>query len=407
MKNDIYTPLERYLKNYADILVNFGLGNGKGITKGDTVLVIIAESARPLLVELRKAITKAGGNVILRYIPDDEARYSFSKDFYRLATDAQLRYAPLNVFRGLVEDADHVITILSDDPQQLKGVDAKKLNTHTSALTKLRSYYIEKENAGKLTWTLALYATPSFAREAGLSTKEYWNQIIKACFLDKKNPIGEWKKVHKQMNEYRKKLNALTIEKVHVQGRDVDLWVTIGKKRQWKSGGGSNIPSFEIFTSPDWRGTEGWIRFNQPLYYLGNKISGIELWFKKGLVVKSRARTNQALLHAMINEKNANKIGEFSLTDARFSHITKFMAHTLYDENMGGTEGNTHIALGNAYRDCYSGKVSSLTESDWKRLGFNTSSVHTDIISTAPRTVTAYPAKGDARVIYHNGNFIL
>ena len=55
----------------------------------------------------------------------------------------------------------------------------------------------------------------------------------------------------------------------------------------------------------------------------------------------------------MIAQDNADKVGEFSLTDRRHSRITKFMATTLFDENMGGEFGNTHIALGNAYKDSF------------------------------------------------------
>ena len=91
-------------------------------------------------------------------------------------------------------------------------------------------------------------------------------------------------------------MNSLPIEKLHVEGPDADLWITLGEKRQWQSGGGANIPSFEIFTSPDWRGTEGCIRFNQPVYADGNLIKGVELEFKKGKVVRSSAKQGEKFL---------------------------------------------------------------------------------------------------------------
>ncbi len=401
----IYQPSKKIFEKYADVLVNFALNDGKGIQKGQTVLVSISESARPLLVELRKAITQAGGNIILKYIPSDEARYSFSKDFYMYAKGNQLTYAPQKYFAGMVSDADHVLTVLSEDPKGLKGLPAKKISTHTNALARLRGEYKKKEEKGKLTWALALYATPEQAQEADLSLKAYWQQIIRACLLDKKDPVKEWKRIFKNIHDYRKKLNALDVKNVHVKGPDVDLTVTLGEKRSWLGGTGHNIPTFEIYTSPDWRGTEGWIRFNQPLFYLGNKITGIELWFERGRVVKSRAKTNQALLQSMIATKDADKVGEFSLTDKRFSRIEKFMAHTLFDENVGGAHGNTHIALGMAYKEAYIGDIKKMTPKKWKDFGFNDSTVHTDIISTAPRTVTATLRDGTTKVIYKNGMF--
>jgi aminopeptidase len=109
----------------------------------------------------------------------------------------------------------------------------------------------------------------------------------------------------------------------------------------------------------------------------------------------------------MIASENADKVGEFSLTDRRFSRITKFMAETLYDENVGGPFGNTHIALGKSYHDCYAGDPGGVAAAEWERLGFNESSVHTDIVSTTDRTVTATLRDGTEQVIYTGGEFQL
>ena len=401
----MYTPSQKILSRYADVLVNFALNNGKGVKKGETIYLIISEDARPLMVELRKTIAKAGAHLILRYTPSDEGRFNFSKDFYTLAAPHQLSYTPEKYFTGIVEEVDHVIGILSNDPKQLEGIDPGKLSIHGNALTKFRVLYSAKQSQGKLSWTLAQYGTEALAKEAGLTLKEYWGEIIKACYLDTKNPIKQWKDTFKKIESVKKKLDALPIDTLHIEGEDINLLISFGEKRKWLGGGGSNIPTFEIFCSPDWRGTEGWIRFNQPVYYLGNKISGVELWFEEGKVVQCSAKQGEKLLKSMIASENADKIGEFSLTDSRFSRITKFMANTLYDENIGGPEGNTHIALGKAYKEGYAGDPKKLKDSDWKNLGFNTSSVHTDIFSTSPRTVTAYLKNKKSKVIYTKGKF--
>ena len=203
------------------------------------------------------------------------------------------------------------------------------------------------------------------------------------------------------------RLNSLPIERLHVEGEDVDLHITLGERRQWVGGSGRNIPSFEIFTSPDWRGTEGWIAFNQPLYRYGNLVKGIRLRFADGRVVEASAEQNEQVITEMVATENADKVGEFSLTDRRFSRITKFMAETLYDENVGGPFGNTHIALGKSYHDCYAGDPGSVAHAEWERLGFNESSVHTDIVSTTDRSVTATLSDGTERVIYAGGEFQL
>lgn len=408
-----YVPPKKILENYAKVLVNFALGGGArvggaGIKKGEVVLVQVPEIAKPLYAEIMRAIWKTGGHAIGRLLPSNDIVFKHDREFYLIANEDQLKHFPKNLLRGQVEDINHSISIIAEtDKDSMRGVDPKKMMLRGETMKQYMEWRNEKENSGHFTWTIGLYGTSAMAKEAKMSEQEYWQQIINACFLDKKDPIKEWKKIAAKIEEYRGKLNRLRIEKLHVEGPDVDLWVTIGEKRAWNGGTGRNIPSFEIFTSPDWRGTNGWIRFNQPLYRYGSLIENIELQFKDGKVVKSKAKKNAKVLKAMIATKNADKVGEFSLTDKRFSRITKFMAETLFDENIGGTHGNTHIALGNSYHDCFAGDPSKVAKEEWTRLGYNDSSVHTDIISTAPRTVTAYLNDGKSKVIYRNGQFTL
>lgn len=403
-----YTPSQKTLERYANVLINFALGGGEGIKKGDVVRISVPEPAKPLYVELRKMVLKAGGHPLGHYQPADDKNFNLSRDFYKLASDEQLAFFPKKYIRGLVNQIDHSVNIVAEtNKHALEGIAPNKIMITNKAMKPWMDWLSKKERDGKFTWTVALYGTEAMAQEAGLSLEEYWKQIIKGCFLDCKTPIKKWIEIERQIATYRKKLNNLHIRKIHIEGKDADLWINIGEKRQWLGGGGRNIPSFEIFTSPDWRGTNGWMRFNQPLYRFGNLITDIELEFKKGVVVKGKASKNEKVLKEMIKVKNGNKIGEVSLTDSRFSHITKFMAETLFDENVGGRQGNCHIALGRAYRDTFLGNQDNLKDTDWRNLGFNDSALHTDIISTTQRTVTAYLKGNTQKVIYENGQFTI
>lgn len=401
-----YTPPADVLEKYAKVLVNFALGDGKGVKQGDVVYLQCPTSALPFYTALSKALIDSGA-IIISGLGDDTS--GMGKYYYKHASQKQLTTFLDKYYKGLAQQTDHRIAVLADhDAHELDDVDPKKIMLRQKAAKPLMQWFDKKENAGLYTWTLASYGTPSMAKEAGLSLEEYWRQIIDACFLDKIDPIAEWKKTSQELQRVASQLTKLQIDKLHVFGKDVDMHYTLGEKRKWLGGGGRNIPSFEVFTSPDWRGTEGWIYFNQPVTKYGPKMEGIKLRFEEGKVVESSAIKHQKFLNELIAmDEGAAQIGEFSLTDKRLSKITKFMHDDLYDENMGGPFGNTHLALGKSFHDTYDGDVSKLSKSLAKKLGYSESVVHTDMISTTDRTVTATLKDGSKKVIYKKGQFTI
>lgn len=401
--NRPYQPSSVILDRYARVLVNFALNSGLGVKKGEVVRLSAQESAKPLYVAVRNQILRSGAHPLSLYHPGNTSR-----EFYDLANRDQLAFFPKTYFHGMAKAIDHSINIVSDtDLHELEGIAPDKIMLRAKSQKPFKNWLDTKENRGKFTWTIALYGTPALAKEAGISLKSYWGQIIRACFLDYSDPISKWHDVFVKNDKIRASLNKLKINNLRVQGADSDLLVGIGPNRKWLGGSGRNIPSFEIFTSPDWRGTTGHIKFNQPLYRYGSRITGIELEFKNGIVVKSHATQNNMLLQKILAVKNSNKAGEFSLTDKRLSRIDHFMAETLYDENISGPFGNTHIALGDAYKDAYTGDPGRVSGKDWARMGFNDCAIHNDIISTTDRTVTAYLSDGTQKVIYKSGRFVL
>jgi aminopeptidase len=367
------------------------------------VFLEVPECAKPLLFSLQKSVLKTGAHYITSFLPDDTARH-----FYELAEDHQLEFFPERFLKGKVDEADHSIMIIAEtNKKELEGIHAGKIMKRSLAYKKYKDWRNDKENLGKFTWTLALYGTEEMAREAGISLEEYWQQIIKACYLDFDDPIQRWKDAYKEIDRVLNRLNSMKIKKLHVKSEGVDLIVGLGEGRKWLGGSGRNVPSFEVFISPDCRLTEGNIQFDMPLYRYGNLITDVELKFKDGRVVEAKASKGQDVLWEMIATEGADRIGEFSLTDKRLSRIDKFMAETLFDENFGGEFGNTHLALGSAYHDSYTGKASEMSEEDWESLGFNDSVVHTDIVSTKNREVTAELDSGEKIVIYRNGEFVI
>jgi len=398
-----YVPSKQILEKYADLLINFALNSGEGVKPNEVVEYYIPEIAKPLALPMQNAILKAGAIPMLRFVPD-----GLDKDYFKLANAQQLQFYPEEFMKAKSELLNHQVSIIADvDPEELKDVDPDKIMLARNSKKAYRDLLFRKEEQGNFTWTLGLWATPAKAKEVGMTLKEYWQEIIKGCYLDKKDPVQEWKDLFVRLESTRKALNDLKIEWLHVTGPDADLKIKLGPDRIFAGGSGRNIPSYELFTSPDWRGTEGWVRFNHPLYRYGNKLKDIRLEFENGVITKATAKTGQKVLDSMLKTKDADKIGEFSLTDKRISRITKPMAETLFDENMGGKYGNMHLAIGSSYHDCYRGDQSKPTKEEWAKMGYNDSAEHTDIVTTTPRTVTATLANGSKVVIYKDGEYLV
>ena len=276
-----FQPAPEILDAYARVLVDFALGTGKGIARGDVVMISASEEAKPLYVAVRNAVLRSGGTVIRDYSPSGVARSALE-----IASIEQLSTFHRAYYRGLAETIDHRIAILStNDPYELDGIEPKKLLAGRSTSHPWREWLARKEAQGRYTWTLGLYGTAAMAKEARMPLAAYWDEITKACFLDEPNPIKRWRETFREIARVKRRLDALAIERLHIEGEGVDLSVAVGEQRRWLGGTGRNIPSFEIFTSPDWRGTEGTISFTEPVYRDGGMMKGVRL--------RLRARTDR------------------------------------------------------------------------------------------------------------------
>jgi aminopeptidase len=288
----------------------------------------------------------------------------------------------------------------------LKNIDPAKIGKAIVSRKPLKDILDSREELRQYSWTLCMLPTEELASQAKMTLAQYTAQIIKGCYLDKVDPVAEWKNIHKEITVIKKRLSSLAVKYFHMESAHMDLRITPGANRKWAGVSGHNVPSFEIFVSPDWRGTEGVYFANLPSFRSGNYVEDVRITFAKGRAVKIEAKRGQEFVKKQLAmDKGACQIGEFSLTDKRFSRIDRFMAETLFDENFGGKEGNCHIALGSSYSDTYSGDPARLTPALKKELGFNDSALHWDLVNTEPKTVTAHLTDGKKVIIYDRGIF--
>jgi aminopeptidase len=391
------------LEKYADVLL-WGLETARTgvLEKQDIILIKYHQRALPLAEILHQRILEMGMHPVQRMLQTP----TMERQFFKLANEHQLIFqipGESELFSclngSIFLNAPESITHLSD-------IDPEKIGQSLVSQKYLRDIINRRESMGKLSWTLCIYPTQALADAAGITIDRYCRQITKACFLDDADPVSKWEEIFYNAQRIKEWLNSLDLKYLRVESEHIDLKITLGDHRKWIGISGRNIPSFEIFTSPDWRGTHGVYFADQPSYRNGNYVKGVRLEFNHGILADVSADEGEEFLKKQLAiDDGAGKIGEFSLTDQRFSKIDQFMANTLFDENFGGIHGNCHLAMGSSYENTFSQDRAKLTHEHKVGLGFNDSALHWDLVNTQPKRVTATLSSGKSITIYDNGKF--
>ena len=401
MRYDMFTDTQ--LDRYADVLL-WGLKTArKGrLNKGEIFLVRYNLPAIKLAEILQARLLDMGMNPVIR----TDATPVMEQQFFDIAGPQQLVFQPPGEKTFYQHLNGSIFLHAPEAITHLSHIDSNKIAQAAIARKYIRDILEKREEQALFSWTLCMFPTKALAKHAGLSQKAYTSQIIKSCFLNRRSPIDEWERIFHNASEIKAWLNSMQVLHYHIESRHMDLEITPGERRKWIGISGHNIPSFELFLSPDWRGTRGVYHADQPSFRSGNLVKDITIKFKKGKAFEIKAKKGLAFIKKQLSmDQGANKVGEFSLTDKRFSKINQFMANTLFDENYGGANGNCHIALGASYSDTYDGDTATLTRKIKSKLGFNDSALHWDLVNTEKKQVTAHLKNGKKMVIYENGKF--
>lgn len=394
---------EKQLSRYADVLI-WGLKTARRgrIKKKEIVLIRYDRPAIQLTELLYARILSMGLYPIQRLMPTP----AMDTSFYQNSDKWQLTFIPPGEAELYQQLSGSIVVMAPESITHLKHIDPGIIARPIKARKPLRDIIDRREEEGLFSWTLGIYPTQELADQAGIPLSEYANQIVRACFLNRTAPVTQWESIYKKAQSIKKWLNGMPIRHLRIETSNMDLEITPGEKRRWIGISGHNIPSFEIFISPDWRGTRGNYYADQPSFRSGNRISGIRVEFHRGKAVSASAEEGEPFLKRQLAiDAGACRIGEFSLTDKTFSKINRFMANTLFDENFGGKNGNCHVAFGSSYSDTYDGNPSELDRQKKQSLGFNDSALHWDIVNTEKKCVTAHLSNGRKTVIYENGRF--
>jgi len=283
------------------------------------------------------------------------------------------------------------VTIVGQpDPTLFNGIDGKRVAaTQMLPLTEVRR---EHAAQGKVAWTIGACPSPGWAEQVfgEPDVERLWQAVGATVRLDEPDPTAAWREHVARLKRRCSLLYEHGFDALRFRGPGTDLTIGLSQRAHWIGGvlttawGQQYVPNFpteEVFTSPDWRRTEGTVRSTRPLELLGVKVRDLELRFEAGKIVEASASEGADVVRSQLEvDDQAPYLGEVALVDGESrvgrSGITFF--NTLFDEN-----ATCHIAYGTGFTFAVDG-TDTLDQESRIELGLNQSKVHTDLMIGGP-----------------------
>ena len=361
------------LEKLAKVLVEYSTA----VKPGDNVCVSGEESTMPFIKEVVKQAILAGGNV--KWFVDMP-----DLDEFLLKNGTKNQIEQPNYRFGECARADVWISAWgTDNISTLSSIDGETLKRRRLANAENRKIYNERSGSGELRWCGTQFPVNGDAQYAGMSLDEYEDFVYSAGFIDKEDPVAEWKKMLDYQQKWADYLNG--VSNLEIISKDTHITLSV-KDRKWiNCCGNENFPDGEIFTSPVENSVNGYITFSYPALMNGNEFKNVRLEFKDGRIVEAscdESDMTEKLLTYIDTDEGSRFLGEVAF--GTNYGIKKFSKNILFDEKIGGT---MHMALGAGFPEAGSK---------------NDSAIHWDMINdmTACGKVIA-----DGTVIYENGKF--
>jgi aminopeptidase len=290
------------------------------------------------------------------------------------------------------------------DPHLYDGADPAKVAARRHEEVSVR------RNAlfGGMRWSLVAAPNPGWAQQifGEPDVDRLWEAVSTAMRLDSPDPAAAWQARSATLSGRARQLDALELTEVRYVGEGTDLTVGLPARARWTGGGLvdpngitylPNLPTEEVFTSPDLNRADGTIRVTRPMVIAGQLITGLRVVFKNGRISDVNADEGVEVIRAQIEtDEGARHLGEVSLVD-RESRIAKagiVFHNTLYDENAG-----CHVAWGQSFPWSVDGGM-EMTPEERTAVGLNTSGIHTDVIIGGDgMTVTGTGPRGTVEII--------
>lgn len=257
-------------------------------------------------------------------------------------------------------------------------------------------------------WTIGPCPTPGWAAlvhpelEPGAALAKLWEEIVHVCRLDGNDPVDAWRERMGTLSGVAQRLTAAGLDALRFEGPGTDLTVGLLPSSRFLSASfetvdgivhAPNLPSEEVFTTPDPARVEGVVRSTKPLLVGGATIRGLRVRFEGGRAVEIDADQGGETLRSMSqHDEGAARLGEVALVDreGRIGPLGTVFYDTLLDENAA-----SHIALGRGFEF-------AVGEEDVARV--NESAIHVDfMIGGDDVDVTGVTAAGEQVPLLRGG----
>ena len=405
-----YTGL-MFKTKYAQMLLKTGVNLQPG-----QCLVIRGESVHWELATLIEAEAyKMGAKYVefeLGHIQSQVNRSKFQEEKY-------LDYVPPYRKATIEQMASEQWCLLRiegmETPELAKEIDQKR-NGITVKAQRLAAKPLTNEIMSRgVQWCIAPAATEGWAKQVGLkSTEELWDVLKPMLKLDREDPAAAWVDHAALLQKRTKILNDRKVSRLHFTGPGTDLSIHLTPLAHWGGGGSNsksglhfmaNLPTEEVYTTPNYRKTEGKVRITRPVNLLGDQIRGAWMVFKDGALTEYGAEYGKHLLDEFLKiDPKARFLGEVALVD---SSSAIFKSGRVFNSILLDENASCHIALGSGFPTAVQGGEGK-TEAELDELGCNQCLLHTDfMIGSEEVSVTAYDEAGKSFPVIKNGVFAI
>lgn len=402
------------IQDYAHLLVHGGLR----IRKGEVLIISTGAEGLPLARAVTQEAYRCGASrVELDFSDEAMARLHYLYRDEQALTDVP-RWDILR-HRAMVEENACYLGILCEDPKAFIDVPASRLQKVSLARHKaMRSFY-DAMTDNRMRWCLCAVPTPKWAKAVfpDLSLAQAERKLgahIASCMrLDASDPVQAWQEHDAALKRRVAFLNTSDLQALHIRtGAGTDLTVRLPRNYRFEGGSETdgqgqvfhpNMPSEEVFCSPDRMGVDGVAVASMPLIHNGTRIEDFSLTFRGGKVVSYTARVGKAMLEQLLqSDRGARYLGEIALVskDSPIRQTGCLFSNTLFDENAA-----CHLALGQSYPTV--SDYDDLSPAERLQRGLNRSHIHVDfMIGTDDTTVDGIRADGTIVPVMRDGSFV-